>query len=148
MSTAHSAIAAALVDALRQEPAVADGQVYRSRSRAIGKDTRRAVVVRLARSASTLAAVMGGPTTWQTLVGIECYGRGSGDQLDEAADQVLSQVFERLAQAATLNGRALDVLPLEGDTLAWDHDEFDTGLTCITAQFVITHQTQGRTLNP
>ncbi|GGY68042.1 hypothetical protein [Pseudoduganella albidiflava] len=147
MSTAHSQIATALKDALLQEPAIADGAVYRSRTRAINKDTRRAVVVRISRSASTLAAVIGGPTTWQTLVGIECYGRGSGDQLDEAADQLVAQVFERLAQMPTLGGQALDVLPLEGDTLAWDHDEFDTGLTCITAQFVITHQTYGRTLS-
>lgn len=146
MTTQHSLVASALVSVLKAAPAVAGGQVFRGRSRSIGVAQQSGAVVRLIRSASTEAQVMGGRTTWKTLVAIECYGRGTSDVPDAAADAVVEAVFARLATAPTLGGLAMDVEPLEGDTLEWDSDDMDVSQAAITAHFVITHQTTERVL--
>lgn len=145
MTTSHQQIANAIVEALKSA-GVAQGRVYRARTRAIGTETPHGVVVRLSRSASTLASVIGGRTSWRTLIDVECYGRQAGGLPDTAADQVAKDVFDCLAANPTLDGLAMDVEPLEGDTLAWDYDEQDTNMTCIIGKFLISHQTTGRTL--
>lgn len=147
MSSAQFDVAGALLDELMAEPSIADGRVYRTRTRAIGVDQANAVVVRIERSTSTLANVLGGPTTWATLIHVECYARASGSEPDAAADALVVAVFDRLAQAPTLGGRVMSFEPMPGDTLSWDVDELDTKLTCITAKFLVMHKTKGRTLN-
>ncbi len=146
MTTKHLQIAGALVDLLKQAPAVADGRVFGARTRSISAEQPTGVVVRLGRSASQLASVLGGPTSWSTLINVECYGRAVGGAPDAAADGLLEAVFARLAESPMLGGLAQDVAPLEGDTLEWEFDELDTNLACITARFVVQHQTTGRTL--
>ena len=146
MNSAQFCLVGALAELLRAEPALADGRVYRSRARAIGVDMPRAVVVRIERSTSTLADVIGGPTTWASLIHIECYARASGAAPDAEADALAVSVFDRLATSPTLGGAAMSVEPLAGDTLGWDVDELDSKLACITAKFVVMHQTTGRTL--
>lgn len=146
MTTAHRAIIGALVDLLKQDPAVAGGRVYPGRTRAISAESPTGVIVLPGRSTSQLASVMGGRTSWSTLVTIECYGRMEGGSPDEAADPILEAVFARLAGDPDLGGLAMDTAPLEGDTLQWDFDQLDTNLGCVTAKFVVQHQTTGRTL--
>lgn len=141
----HLLIASAIVSAL-QVANVAEGRVYPARTRAISQDAPHGVVVRLSRSASLLASVIGGPTNWRTLIEIECYGRVAGGAPDTAADQIVEDVFAALAAVPTLGDLAQDVEPLEGDTLGWDYDELDSSLACITAKFIVSHQTTGRTL--
>lgn len=145
MSTSHLQAANAIVTTL-QSANVADGRVYPARTRAISQDAPHGVVVRLSRSASLLASVLGGRTSWRTLIEIECYGRVTGGAPDTAADQIVQDVFAALAATPTLGGLAQDVEPLEGDTLSWDYDELDASLACITAKFIVSHQTTGRTL--
>ncbi len=145
MTTAHYRIVGAVVDAIKAA-GVASGRVYRARTRAISVDAPYAVVVRVSRSASQQPEVLGGRTSWKTLLEIECYGRNAGGSPDEAADQIVEDVFACLATVPNLGGLAQDVEPLEGDTLAWDFDELDANLGCITAKFLISHQTTGRTL--
>jgi hypothetical protein len=145
MSTAHRLIAQAVVDLLKAG-GVAGGRVFRARTRAISADQPTAVVVRLVRSASLLASVMGGRTSWNTLIEIECYGRNVGGAPDIEADDTVAAVFEQLDEDPTLAGQAEDVEPLEGDTLEWEIDELDSGLACITAKFIVKHQTTGRKL--
>jgi hypothetical protein len=147
MTTAQRQIALAVVDALKLA-GVAGGKVYAWRTRAIGIDSPTGVVVRLTRSTSLLASIQGGRTEWRTLLQVECYGRSVGGQPDEECDAVAAQVFAALAGEPTLGGLAMDVEPMEGDTLGWDVDELDTGLGCITAKFIVSHQTIGRTLTP
>ena len=147
MNTAQRQVLSAMVDVLKSA-GVAGGRVYSSRTRAINSETPHAVVVRLIRSASTLASVIGGPTEWHTMLQVECYGRLVGGAPDEASDQVVLAVFDALARAPSLGGSAIDVSPMEGDTLEWDFDEMDMSLACIKAKFIVLHQTQGRTLNP
>ena len=145
MSTAHRAIRQALVDLLKISPAVAGGRVFPIRDRSIGVDSPNAVVVRLRRSSSELASVIGGPTSWTTLVSVECYGRAASD--DSPADQVVDDVFDRLASDPTLGDLVMECAPYAGDTLNWDSEELDEKLECITAIFEIKHQTTGRTLS-
>ena len=146
MSSAQFDVANALLDELTAQPPIADGRVYRTRTRAIGVDQPSAVVVRIERSTSTLASVLGGPTTWATLIQVECYARASGSEPDAVADALVVAVFDRLAQAPTLSGRVMSFEPMPGDTLSWDVDELDTKLTCITAKFLVMHKTKGRSL--
>lgn len=146
MTTAHMGIVSALVALLKADPPVAGGRVYPGRTRAIGVDTPTGVVVMLGRSGSRLAEVKGGRTSWSTLVTIECYGRMEGGAPGDAADPIVEAVFARLAGDPGLGGLVMDTAPLEGDTLQWDYDQLDTNLGCISAKFVVQHQTTGRTL--
>ncbi|UGQ45083.1 hypothetical protein [Massilia endophytica] len=145
--SAHQQVLDKVVDVLK-DANVASGKVFASRARALGREVGRAVVVRLERSASTLPEVLGARPTWHTLISVECYGRGTADEPNTAADAVLDQVFACLDANATLDGTVSALEPSEGETLTWDNDELDSSLACVTARFVITHQTQGRTLNP
>ncbi|MFZ3289262.1 MAG: hypothetical protein WA191_20780 [Telluria sp.] len=145
MTTKHLQIATAIVDMLKAD-AVAAGRVYGARTRAISAEQPNGVVVRLERSMSHLASVQGGPTGWTTLIAIECYGRAVGGAPDAVADEIVESVFDSMAAGPTLGGLAQDIEPLEGDTLSWDFDELDSNLACITAKFVVRHQTTGRTL--
>lgn len=146
MNSAQFGVVSAILEQLRVEPALVGGRIYRSRTRAIGIDQASAIVVRVERSTSTLAQVIGGPTTWATLVNIECYARATGSEPDAVADALLVDVFDRLALAPTLGGAAMSFEPLPGDTLSWEVDELDSKIACITAKFVVMHQTEGRTL--
>jgi hypothetical protein len=145
MTTAHRQLLTEVVAVLTAAD-VAGGRVYSARTRAISSDSPHGVVVRLARSASLLASVVGGRTGWRTLIQIECYGRMVGGTPDEASDFLVEQVFAVLAVNPTLNNLAQGVEPLEGDTLDWDYDEMDTSLACTTAKFIVSHKTIGRTL--
>jgi hypothetical protein len=89
---------------------------------------------------------MGGRTSWRTLIAVECYGKVDGESSDEAVDPILEAVFERLSSDPTLGGLVMSLEPLEGDTLEWDTDQLDTSMACVTAKFVVRHQTTGRTL--
>ena len=146
MTTQHMAIA--IVIAARLKTAgIAGGRVTVNRARALSSDTAAAIVVRLGRSASQEVRQLGGRTTWNTLVEIECYGRdGGADVPGLAADLVLEQVFENLASASDLGVGVMDIEPLAGDTLHWDFEQADTGLACVDARFLVKHQTNGRTL--
>lgn len=146
MNSVHFGLIGAVIGVLKMDPPIAEGRVYRSRSRAIGKDSTTAVVVRAGRASSMRAEMVGGRTTWKTLINIECYGRGTSDAPDAAADEIVVAVFDRLAAATDLGGLAQDLEPFEGETLGWDFDDVDTSMACITANFVITHQTNGATL--
>lgn len=139
-SSAHRAIAIAVAEQLKAS-GVAMGRVYRGRTRAISAESPHGVVVRLLRSASERAAQLGGRTDWNTLVQVECYGRNVGGEPDEVADSTAVAVFESLGSDPTLGGLAYDLAPLDGATLDWDFDELDSNLACVTAKFVVKHQT-------
>lgn len=145
MTTAHRLMLQA-VSATLQAAGVAGGKVYTSRVRSINAETPHAVVVRLGRSMSSLASVVGGPTSWMTLVQVESYGRMTNGEPDEASDAIVEAVFAALALAPTLGGMATAVEPYPDDTLSWDLDVLDEKMACITAKFIVSHTTKGRTL--
>lgn len=147
MTTQHLAIVQAIAQRLELDAALADAKFYVNRRRAIPANVARAVVVRLGRSLSQEVKQLGGRTSWQTLIEIECYGRdGADDVPGSVADQVLEAVFDNLDAGPGLGYGVMDVEPVAGDTLAWDFDELDNSMACATARFVVKHQTNGRTL--
>ncbi|MDK6079662.1 hypothetical protein [Massilia varians] len=147
MTTQHLAIVQAIAQRLEQDPALADVKFYVNRRRAIPPSVARAVVVRLGRSLSQEVKQLGGRTSWQTLLEIECYGRDGADDVPGAvADRVLEAVFDILDAGPGLGYGVMDIEPVAGDTLAWDFDELDNSMACVTARFVVKHQTNGRTL--
>lgn len=145
MTTAHRLMLKKVSETLLAAE-VAGGKVYTSRVRSISAETPHAVVVRLGRSMSALAQMMGGPTTWMTLVQIECYGRMANGEPDEASDELVEAVFVALAADPTLGATVMGVEPYPDDTLSWDLDVLDEKMACITAKFIVTHSTKGRTL--
>ena len=146
MTTVQSQIAEAMADALRAEPAVAGGRVFVGRARPIGADKPNAIVLRLERSMSHAAETLDSRTSWSTLVAVECYGRSVGDVVDAEADAVVEAVFARFDENSGLGGLVMDIEPLAGETLSWDFEQMESNMTCITARFVVKHQTNGRTL--
>lgn len=148
MTTQHLAIVQAIAQRLEQDPALADAKFYVNRRRAIPATVARAVVVRLGRSLSQEAKQLGGRTSWQTLIEIECYGRDGADHVPgTVVDQVLEAVFENLDAGSGLGYGVMGIEPVAGDTLAWDFDELDNSMACVSARFLVKHQTNGRTLN-
>jgi hypothetical protein len=146
MTTQHLAIAIAISNRFKAA-GLAGGRVYVNRTRALGSDKDTAIAVRLGRSASQQVRQLGGRTTWNTLIEIECYGRdGAAEVPGTVADLVLEQVFDNLDSASDLGYGVMDIEPLAGDTLAWDFDQLDTSVSSISARFLVKHQTNGRTL--
>lgn len=147
MTTQHLVIVQAIAQRLQDDPLLAAVKFYVNRRRAIPADKPRAVVVRLGRSLSQEVKQLGGRTTWQTLIEIECYGRDGADDIPGTiADQVLEAVFDNLDTGSGLGYGVMDIEPLAGDTLAWDFDELDNSMACVSARFLVKHQTNGRTL--
>lgn len=147
MTTQHLVIVQAIAQRLQEDPVLAAVRFYVNRRRAIPADKARAVVVRLWRSLSLEVKQLGGRTTWHTLIEIECYGRDGPDDVPGAvADQVLEAVFDNLDASSGLGYGVMDIEPLAGDTLAWDFDELDNSMACVSARFLVKHQTNGRTL--
>lgn len=147
MTTQHMAIVQAIAQRLQEDPALVVDRVYVNRRRPLGNDKNRAIVVRLGRSLSQEVKQLGGRTTWDTLLEIECYGRdGAEDVPGTVADQVLEAVFDNLDGGSGLGYGVMDIGPLPGDTLAWDFEELDNSVACVSARFVVKHQTNGRTL--
>lgn len=147
MTTQHMAIVQALAKRLQDDPAIVVDRIYVNRRRSLSNEKDRAIVVRLGRSLSQQMKQLGGRTTWDTLIEIECYGRdGADDVPGTVADQVLEAVFENLDAGSGLGYGVMDIEPLAGDTLAWDFEELDNSMACVSARFVVKHQTNGRTL--
>lgn len=147
MTTQHLIIVQAIAQRLQDDPALAAAKFYVNRRRAIPADKARAVVVRLGRSLSQENKQLGGRTSWHTLIEVECYGRdGADDVPGTVADQVLEAVFDNLDAGPGLGYGVMDIEPVAGDTLAWDFDELDNSMACVSARFVVKHQTNGRTL--
>jgi hypothetical protein len=147
MTTQHLAIAQAIVERFKAALEIASDRIYLNRSRALSSDKTSAVVVRLARSASKESSQIGGRTSWSTLIEIECLGRdGADDVPGTRADQVLELVFDNLDGASDLGYGVMSIDPLDGNTLDWDFDQLDSSVACVTARFVVKHQTNGRTL--
>ena len=147
MTTQHMEIVQAIAQRLQDDPAIVADRIYVNRRRPLGNDKTRAIVVRLGRALSHEVKQLGGRTTWDTLIEIECYGRDGADEVPgTVADQVLEAVFDNLDAGAGLGYGVMDIEPLAGDTLAWDFEELDNSVACVSARFVVKHQTTGRTL--
>jgi hypothetical protein len=145
MSTAFSAITAALVAALVQAPALANGQVSANRTRPIGQLHTSAVVVRLEGADSSEIVI--GALDWTSRYAIECYGRGAAaSDPAEAVDALLQRVWLRLLG---VNPAALGVLSVNlNPAIDWQFDDSDAPYACAVLRLVVQHRTAVASLAP
>ena len=137
---AHTALLAALEAALLAAPAVAGGEVARSRSAPVKATAAQAVRLRLLSADPEPLSGYLAPADCTTRVAVECLGRvdSTGDA-DEAAGQVLQAVHTRLAaNAAALEaaGFSLQLYP----QLRWDQEDADERIGVVIAIYTVTHR--------
>ena len=111
-----------------QAPALAAGDVVRSRLVKLAEDSQAGIRIFPQAADGKAAAVRGGFHSWQFEVAVECYARApatganAGDAEAEA-DALVAQVWARLAQAtapagvqSVLNDPRLSFAVVEGET--------------------------------
>lgn len=88
--------------------------VNRVRFRAVAADVQRAIVVRPGpREVMELALAPGLPVAWRMAMEIECYQRIPADSTpDEAIDDLVTDVYERLMADPQLGGAADGIEPV------------------------------------
>lgn len=143
MTTAFSAVTAAIVAALQAAPAVSP-QVHRARLRPMAADWTTAVVVRPLSADFTAYAVQGAPFNLDTQIAVECYARASAAQSgDVAVDAVTQAVYARLMADPALGGL---VGALQPSRLDWDLDTDGEATACATFTFTVLHRAANNTL--
>jgi hypothetical protein len=142
VSTAFSLIAAAFVAALQTAPAVS-AKVYRQRERPITSDDVTAVNVQFDGAVPTPGAIAGAPVDWRTRIMVECYARSASASGDVAVDELLKQVYARLAADSTLGGMVANIGEpmIEADCDALGQK---TGMVRLT--YVVEHRTSNFSL--
>lgn len=144
--TAFADIHNAVIDVLRAAPALADGEVMKNRLRPLSKSTMRAVVVRLEPHSDASESMLGA-LDWITAFSIECYGRSAtGPEAEDAADTLLSSVFQRLSSAPLTGQHGITSTTVK-PAIEWQADTTGEGMACHTLTFVVTHRTTTSTLN-
>lgn len=140
MSSAFTAISAAVASALAAAPAICHG-VYVNLLDPIAEKLPTAVVVRLEQSSPDESTFGSGALTWRTVLTIECHARG-GARSDPAAavDPLLQAVWQRLMQ---LDVHALGVMGIDvaGAGIDWQYDKAETVMACASIRVLVRHRT-------
>jgi len=145
MTTAFSAIVAAVIEKLSEAPPVCDAKaIYRARCGAIPDQFDQAVSVQFERSTPIAAAISGAPIDWSSIITVECFARTVVESGDLAVDPLLEAVFARLAEDTTLGGLVGD-LAIAGVEAENTAEGKKTGWVRIT--YVADHRTNNSTLN-
>lgn len=133
----HWQIAEALVNHFKAVVPNASERVFNGRTRPIGQETEAAIVLRGSVSVPVSPASLGGRTTWRYQCKVECYARST-----ESADQIAVQVVSAINTAGGLHPNITDIcLTDNADGLAWDYEQIDQTLVCITVKIDIRHET-------
>lgn len=145
MSTAFSAIVAAVISKLAEAPPVCDVKaIYRARSNAIPDQDVQAISVQFERSQPEVAAIALAPTDWRSVITVECFARSITGSGDLAVDPLMEAVFARLAEDPTLGGLVGD-LAIAGVEAENTAEGKKTGWARLT--YVADHRTNNSTLN-
>ncbi len=134
----------------KQEPALAGGDVVRSRLLKLAEDSPAGIRIFPQGADGKAAAVRGGHHSWQYEIAVECYARApaSGANAGDAeaeADALVAQVWARLAQAAPPAGvQSL----LNEPRLAFSVIESETPMCLVTLTFGVALSTVNATLTP
>lgn len=143
MTTAFSAIVAAVISKLAEAPPVCEA-IYRARSNAIPDQGDYAISVQFERSSPITAAIAGAPIDWNSIITVDCFARSVTESGDLAVDPLLESVFARLAQDTTLGGIVGD-LAIAGVEAENTSEGKKTGWVRIT--YVADHRTNNSNLN-
>lgn len=142
MTTAFSKVTAAIVAALQAAPAVS-AQIYRARDRSVPENCADAVNVQFEGSEPNRGAINGAPVDWISRIAVDCYARSRTLEGDEAVDELLQSVYERLAANPTLGGVVDDIG--EPDIVA-DYDSLGQKTGWVRLTYPILHRTTGGSL--
>lgn len=144
--TAFVQIQAAIVGALLQAPALADGRVHSNRMRPVAQQHSSYIVVRTDECVATEAVL--GYYDWQTVYVVEVYARAASGAADpiETVDALLAQVWERLAAAAPTGLGVMQLVPRPA--VDWQSQDLDTTVACAVLRFVARHRTPINSLEP
>lgn len=144
MSTAFTAIQAALLAALQAAPALAGGRISVNRLRPIPAGQDSAIVIRLDQANGTEMVL--GLVDWQTAFAVECYARAAaGSDASVAVDALLGDTWARLAALDFTDlGAAIALDP----QIDWQYDDADTPVVCAVIRIKAQHRTQLATLQP
>ena len=142
MTTAFSAIVAAVIARLSEDPPVCDA-IYRARANAIPETLDRAISVQFDQSLPNRGVMHGSPIDWSSRVTVECFARSVIETGDLAVDPLLEAVFARLAADATLGGVVGD-LAIASVEAEYTSEGKKTGWVRIT--YIAEHRTDNLTL--
>lgn len=140
-------LAQAVKDALLEAPAIADGLVFRSRTRALKKGHPHGIVVRLVKTGAALAGVgLQSPKDWSTVIGLDILKRADADTdaPEDDLDPLLTAVYARLAGRALPGLGVIDVF--SEPTVEWDSDDAEEQISRATVLFQVIHRTQPEAL--
>jgi hypothetical protein len=141
---AHDQVIDAILSALKAEPAIAAGNVYEEELRHKPETIDEYVIVSLAGSRPGRVAIKGAPVDWTSIVTIESHARrDQRTPAGRASRRLAAQVYARLLSEPTLGGVVLDI---QEPSLQTDHEQLDTEIGCVIAQYPVLHRTQARTL--
>jgi hypothetical protein len=142
-ASAHLQLTDRVLAALQADPPLVDGPVVRGRAVVLAKGFTGAIGIRLARAGGQ--AVVSGCTQWQTAMVIECLKRAAdGEDASTAVDQLLQDVFARIAAPAVLFPAKFTGEP----EIAWDYDEQDPSVGAASLILRADHITTRSTLQP
>jgi len=135
--SAFASIQAAIVQALKQAPTLADGRVYANRLRAVAQQHPTYIVVRTDQAAARENVL--GFRDWETLYTVEIYARtvGAGADPIAAVDALLTAAWKRLS---SLQPPALGVMQVAPQpAIDWQVDDGETPLVCAVLPVVCMH---------
>lgn len=134
MSTIREQILNALHQTIHDIPTVEDANIFRSRTKAIDRQTTPAIVIEPEKDSPIMNVLP--YFDWSLLVKIAIIVRG--DTPDQLIDPILEKIHSKIMADTTLGGYSMDVQPNDVDYDFMDGD----GSVCIaTARYTIMYRT-------
>lgn len=144
MTTAFLDITTAFIARLETVPAVCD-TILRANDRRVPENKAKALNVYHAGSRPNEGAIAGAPIDWISGIVVECYAKSSTETPDAAVDQLIQDVYARLAADITLGGLVDDIgVP----TIQIDYDAQGQKTGWAVLKYPVEHRTDNNTLEP
>lgn len=140
--TAFATVVKAFQATLQAAPAVSE-HIHRARMRPLPRDAATGVCVRIGRADIQSGAGQGTPRLAATGIAVECYARGTADDVDDALDALLQLVATRLLSDPSLGGLVGDINPT---SVSYDFDADGDATGCAIVMFDVLHATPSTTL--
>ena len=143
--TAFLGIVSAFVARLNQAPAVSD-TVLRARDRNIPETKAKAINVTYVGSRPAESVIDGSPVDWTSMIAVECYAKTPANSTpDVALDELINDVYVRLAQDPTLGGLVDEI---GTPSIEADYDSIGQRTGWAVMKYPVLHRTSNNTLEP
>lgn len=107
--TAFANITTLLMEILQYPTPVAQ-YIWRGQGKPVPSDVLSAVVVKPIESQLDRNAIRGAPIDLDSIYVVECYARTTEKDADAAVDDLLGEVYRRIAMSPTLGGAVMDCI--------------------------------------